>query len=192
MEKRGLLVKIANKIKRCRKCDLYKTKTKSVPGEGSAKARIMLIGEAPGKNEDIQGKPFVGAAGKVLNKLLHSVKLKRKDIFISNILHCRPPRNRNPRAAEIKACTPYLNQQISIIKPKIICPLGNFAASYTLEKFGKAKEKVKVSISKIHGKVFSAKKMEIIPLYHPAAAVYNPRMFKILLQDFKIVGIKKR
>jgi len=192
MEKRGLLVKIANKIKRCRKCDLYKTKTKSVPGEGSAKAKIMLIGEAPGKNEDIKGKPFVGAAGKVLDKLLQSVKLKRKDIFISNILHCRPPQNRNPRAAEIKACTPYLNQQINIIKPKIICPLGNFAASYTLEKFGKAKEKVKVSISKIHGKVFSAKKMEIIPLYHPAAAVYNPRMFKILLQDFKIVGIKKR
>jgi len=184
MKKRGLLVKIANKIEKCKKCNLYKTRARAVPGEGSTRAKIMLVGEAPGRNEDIQGRPFVGAAGKILDKLLRSIKLKRKEIFISNILHCRPPHNRNPRAIEIKACTPYLNQQIKIIKPKIICTLGNFATSYILGKFG---IKTKKGISKIHGKVFSIEDIKIIPLYHPAAAVYNPRMFKILLRDFKIL-----
>ncbi len=184
MEKNGLLRRITNKIEKCKKCNLYKTRARAVPGEGSTRAKIMLVGEAPGRNEDIRGKPFVGAAGKVLDRLLQSAKLKRKNVFISNILHCRPPKNRNPRVAEIKACTPYLNQQIKIIKPKIICTLGNFATSYTLGKFG---IKTKKGIGKIHGKVFHVRDIKIIPLYHPAAAVYNPRMFKILLQDFKIL-----
>ena len=188
MKKRGLLVKIANKIRRCRKCDLYKTRARAVPGEGSTRAKIMLVGEAPGKNEDTQGRPFVGAAGKILDKLLRAIKLKRKEIFISNILHCRPPHNRNPRAKEIKSCTPYLNQQIQIIKPKIICTLGNFATSYILGKFGIKTEK---GISKIHGKVFHVKGIKIIPLYHPAAAVYNPRMLNILLKDFKTIRSRK-
>lgn len=178
-------------IKRCKKCPLWHQRINAVPGEGSAKAKIMLVGEAPGRNEDLQGRPFVGAAGKILDRLLSSIKLKRKDIFISNILHCRPPRNRNPRTTEIKACTPYLNKQIQILKPKIICSLGNFATAYILKKFGlKAKAEVK-GISKLHGKVFKAKNMKIVPLYHPAAAVYNPHMFKVLLEDFKIINIKE-
>lgn len=185
------LLDLERKIKRCKKCSLWHTRINAVPGEGSARAKIMLVGEAAGRNEDLQGRPFVGAAGKILDRLLQSIKLKRKNIFISNILHCRPPRNRNPRATEIKACTPYLSKQIQILKPKIICSLGNFATAYILKKFGlKAKAEVR-GISKLHGKVFKAKNMKIIPLYHPAAAVYNPHMFKTLLQDFRVLKNKK-
>ncbi len=185
------LLDLERKIKRCKKCSLWHQRINAVPGEGSSKAKIMLIGEAPGRNEDIKGRPFVGAAGKILDRLLQSIRLKRKGIFISNILHCRPPRNRNPRTIEIKACTPYLNKQIQILKPKIICSLGNFATAYILKKFElKAKAEVE-GISKLHGKVFKVKNTKIIPLYHPAAAVYNPHMFKTLLEDFKIINIKK-
>ena len=184
----GKLQELEKEIKKCKKCPLWRTRTNAVPGEGSTRARIMLVGEAPGREEDRQGRPFVGAAGKILDKLLGAIKLKRKEIFISNILHCRPPHNRNPRAIEIKACTPYLNQQIQIIKPKIICTLGNFATSYILEKFDKTKVK---GISKIHGKVFNIRGIKIIPLYHPAAAVYNPRMLNVLLKDFKTIRSRK-
>lgn len=187
---RKKLLELEKEIKKCKKCPLWRTRTNTVPGEGPIRAKIILVGEAPGREEDKQGRPFVGAAGRVLDKLLLSIKLKRKDIFIGNILHCRPPHNRNPLAAEIKACTPYLDKQIQAIKPKIICPLGNFATTYVLEKFG-LKEKI-IGISKIHGKVFSAKGIKIIPLYHPAAAVYNRPMLKILLQDFKILRNKKK
>lgn len=185
----GKLQELEKEIKKCKKCSLWRTRTNAVPGEGSTRAKIMLVGEAPGREEDRQGRPFVGAAGKVLDKLLRSIKLKRRDIFISNILHCRPPHNRNPHATEIKACTPYLNKQIQILKPKIICSLGNFATAYVLERFG-LKAEVK-GISKIHGKIFNPGGIKIIPLYHPAAAVYNPRMLNILLKDFKTIRSRK-
>ena len=184
MEKLQLL---KEQILNCKKCDLYKTRTNPVIGEGSLNADILFIGEAPGFNEDKQGKPFVGQAGKIFDELLNFINLKREKIYITNILKCRPPNNRNPTQEEIKICSSYLNKQINVIKPKVICCLGNFATDYILKKFG-LKDKIQ-GISKIHGKVFSVSSLsgliKIIPIYHPAVVTYNPNMLKILKKDFE-------
>ena len=179
---------IRQKVSKCKKCNLWKTRSNPVFGEGYIKAKIMFIGEAPGKNEDKQGRPFVGKAGKILDELLHTVKLERKQVYICNILKCRPPKNRNPKVKEIEKCTLYLDYQISRIKPLIIATLGNFASSYIMEKFGLQKEK----IGNIHGKLFHIKKRDfnttLIPLYHPAAAIYNPNKKGVLIKDFKSIN----
>ncbi len=178
---------LKEQILNCKRCDLHKTRTNPVIGEGSLDAHIMFIGEAPGFNEDKQGKPFVGQAGKIFDELLNSINLKREKIYITNILKCRPPNNRNPTQEEIKICSSYLNKQIDIIKPKVICCLGNFATDYILKKFG-LKDKIQ-GISKIHGKVFSVSSLsgliKIIPIYHPAVATYNSNMLEILKKDFE-------
>lgn len=187
MTKSKEIEKINNSIKKCRKCNLYKTRKMPVFGYGSINADIFFIGEAPGYNEDIQGLPFVGRAGILLNELLESINLKREDVFISNIIKCRPPKNRNPLKSEIFQCKDYLEKQIDIIKPKIIVPLGNFASFYVINKYEFKIDK----ISKIHGKVFNTEKplknLKIIPQFHPAAAIYNPNKKSILINDFKIL-----
>ena len=179
--------KIEQEVTNCRRCDLWKTRNNPVAGEGSFTTKVMFIGEAPGYNEDMQGRPFVGKAGKILDELLHSIGFKRKEIYIANILKCRPQKNRNPLRIEIKACTPYLDKQIMVIKPKVIVTLGNFASSYVLGKFGFQAER----IGTIHGKIFHIKNLlfdtRIIPSYHPAAAVYNPNMKNALMKDFKSI-----
>lgn len=173
----------------CKKCELWKTRKNPVIGNGSLDAGVMFIGEAPGYHEDAQGIPFVGRAGKVFDELLQSIELEREEVYVCNILKCRPPDNRNPFDPEIKACTPYLDRQITAIKPKVIGTLGNFATSYVLEKFGLQAEK----IGKIHGKTFHIKNLlfesRIIPLYHPAAATYNPNMKSVLMDDFKAIAM---
>jgi DNA polymerase len=178
---------IEQDVTNCRRCDLWKTRNNPVAGEGSVTTKVMFIGEAPGYNEDMQGRPFVGKAGKILDELLHSVGVERKEIYIANILKCRPLKNRNPLRKEIKACTSYLDKQIMTIKPKVIVTLGNFASSYVLEKFGFQAER----IGKIHGKIFHIKNLlfdtRIIPSYHPAAVVYNPNMKNVLMKDFKSI-----
>ena len=183
------LRKIKNEVLQCQKCLLYKTRTLPVIGQGNHQAKIMFIGEAPGASEDKTGRPFCGAAGNVLDELLNSVGIRRTDVYICNILKCRPPANRNPKAEEIGACTPYLLKQIEIIKPKAICALGNFSTAFIFEKYG-LKDKVE-GISKIHGNVFEVKtlsgSLKIIPLYHPAAATYNPNMKEILKKDFQVL-----
>jgi len=190
-----LLLEVEKEIKQlsqdvigCKKCDLYKTRKNPVVGDGSLNASVMFIGEAPGYHEDAQGIPFVGRAGKVFDELLQSIELEREEVYVCNILKCRPPDNRNPFDPEIKACTPYLDKQITAIKPKVIGTLGNFATSYVLEKFGLQAEK----IGKIHGKTFHIKNLlfesRIIPLYHPAAATYNPNMKSVLMDDFKAIA----
>ena len=179
----------------CKKSPLYKEGTYPVFGEGSLNAEIMLIGEAPGYHESLTGHPFCGAAGKVLDELLSSVSLKRKEVYITNIVKLRPPNNRNPTQEEIKAFSPYLDRQIEIIKPKIICCLGNFATDYIFKKFN-LKEKIQ-GISKIHGQIFSVTtlfgQIKIIPLYHPAVATYNINMKETLKKDFQMLDklIKK-
>jgi len=182
--------KLRQEILNCRGCGLYRTRTNPVIGGGTLDADIMFIGEAPGFNEDLQGKPFVGKAGKILDELLDSINLKREEIYITNILKCRPPQNKNPSQEEINACTPNLNKQIEIIKPKIICCLGNFATEFILKKFGLSKEIQ--GITKIHGKIFIIPTLtgtiKIIPLYHPAVATYNPNMIGILKDDFKVLN----
>jgi len=180
-----VLLEIKNQVIACKKCSLYKTRHLPVIGQGSHNADIMFVGEAPGKNEDLTGHPFCGRAGDVLSELLASIGLKREDVYICNILKCRPPGNRNPLPNEIDACTLYLDKQIEIINPKIICCLGNFATGYILEKFG-LKDEIQ-GISKIRGKVFNAKKRKIIPLYHPAVVAYNINMKDVLMEDFKML-----
>ena len=188
MGKEKHMEKINSSIKNCKRCSLHKTRKNAVVGDGSLDANILFIGEAPGRNEDLQGKPFVGKAGKILDELLDSIGLSRDGVFIANILKCRPENNRNPLKSEIETCTDYLDQQINIIRPKIIAPLGNFAASYILEKFGLEPDK----ISKIRGKIFDVKTnfgdVKIIPLYHPAVATYNPNTMETLLEDFKAIN----
>jgi uracil-DNA glycosylase len=179
------LLDVKKQIIKCHKCPLYKTRHLPVIGQGNHEADIMFVGEAPGKNEDLQGRPFCGRAGNIFKELLQSVKLKREDVYICNILKCRPPGNRNPKPEEIEACTPYLDKQIKIIKPQVIGCLGNFATRYLLEKYGL--EDCIEGISKIHGKIFKTDKLRLVPLYHPAVATYNPNLKEVLLKDFQIM-----
>ena len=181
--------KIREKIVSCSKCSLSKSRKNSVIGQGCLNAKIMFIGEAPGENEDKRGVPFCGEAGNILDELLESVGIDRKNIYITNILKCRPPGNRNPQKEEIESCSSYLNRQIEIINPSVICTLGNFATQYIFEKY-RLEKKIE-GISKIHGKVFKIKTLlksfRIIPFYHPAVATYNPNMKEVLKKDFGIL-----
>jgi len=184
---------VKDRVMQCTNCELYKSKKNYVFGEGDTSAKIMFIGEAPGFNEDESGRPFVGRAGKIFDELLASVNLKRGDIYICNILKCRPPNNRDPTPTEIAACTPYLTAQIDLIKPKVICTLGNYATKFVMRKFN-LKDKLE-SISRVHGKVFKSVDLygttEIIPFYHPAVATYTPEMKDVLLKDFKLLEERK-
>jgi DNA polymerase len=160
-----------------------------VAGEGSSTAQIVFIGEAPGRNEAKTGKPFCGSAGKILDELLGSVKLKREEVFITNIVKDRPPKNRDPLPEEIKIYGPFLDKQIDIIRPKIIATLGRYSMKYVLEMFG-LNEKV-APISEMHGKIIDAKTsfgdIKIAILYHPCVAIYNAKMKDTLIKDFKII-----
>ena len=180
--------RIKEEVLNCKKCSLYKTRRNPVVGEGSLQAKIMFIGEAPGAAEDRTGYPFCGEAGKILDELLNSIGIKREEVYIGNILKCRPPGNRNPKKEEIEACAPYLEKQIEIIAPEVISTLGNYSTAYIFEKYG-LKNQIQ-RISKIHGQIFEVKNLfqdlKIIPLYHPAVATYNPNMKEILKNDFKI------
>lgn len=172
---------------------LYKFRTENnylpVIGEGSNEAKIMFIGEAPGKNEAEKGKPFCGASGKFLDELLAHVGIKREDVYITNIVKDRPQENRDPTPEEIKSYGPYLDKQIEIIQPKIIATLGRFSMQYIMEKFKLTSDLA--LISKIHGKAFKAqttyRTIIIIPLYHPASALYNGSMREVLKKDFEIL-----
>lgn len=187
MDKEEELLGVRKEVEVCRRCPLHETRTKIVFGAGPSTAKIMIVSEAPGYFEDKQGVPFVGKAGKVLDELLASISLKREEVYIANCLKCRPPNNRDPEPPEIKACTPYLDKQIALIKPKILATLGNFATSYIMEKFGLKPE----NIGKVHGKVFKISNLmlttKIIPMYHPAAVLRNPGLRATLVEDFKVL-----
>ena len=165
----------------CHRCALGDTRTKLVFGVGSPDAELMFVGEAPGKNEDLQGEPFVGAAGRLLDELLAGIGLSRADVYIANILKCRPPGNRDPVHEEIETCTPFLEEQIHRIDPRVIVTLGNFATKYVLETDS--------GISRIHGRLFTVKGRKVVPVYHPAAALYTPSKKDVLAQDFQRVGV---
>ena len=185
-EKQTRIAKLREQIAGCQRCSLHKTRTHTVPGEGSLDARIMFIGEAPGRTEDEQGKPFVGRAGNILDQLLASVGLKRDDIYICNILKCRPPNNRAPLSSEIQACIGSLDLQIKLINPYIIATLGNFATTYILEKFHLPAAK----ISAVAGKVFPVDsefgQKVIVPFFHPAVATYDASKLGLLIRDFAV------
>lgn len=177
MTNKGKLLKLAEEIKNCKKCHLWKTRNKAVPGEGNPNAKLFFCGEGPGYWEDRKGKSFVGKAGELLNKLLSSIGIKRSEVFISNVIHCRPPNNRAPTQAEIKKCKPYLDKQLEIIKPKIVCTLGVPATQTLLGR--------EVRMKKVHGKPVRTLRFILFPTYHPAAALRNPEFNKILKRDFK-------
>ncbi|MBN1455600.1 MAG: uracil-DNA glycosylase [Methanomicrobia archaeon] len=187
MGRKAELARVAERVLNCTRCELWRTRTNPVVGEGSLFARIMFVGEAPGYSEDQQGRPFVGKAGKVLDELLDSIGLTRGDVYIANILKCRPPQNRNPQPEEIRACTPYLDAQLELVNPAIIATLGNFSLAYIFDKFGLPKER----IGKIHGTVFTVNTIagvkRIVPLYHPAVATYNAGMRAPLKTDFMVL-----
>jgi len=180
----GQLEDLKKDISGCEKCDLSDNRTQIVVGDGSPGADILFVGEAPGRQEDKKGRPFVGRAGKLLDELLEEIGLEREEVYITNIVLCRPPKNRNPKDPEIKNCTGYLDSHIRIVDPDIIVPLGSFATSYILDKY----DLDNGSISNVHGNLFSVSNLEgqfkIIPQYHPAAALYNPDLKEVLVSDF--------
>jgi len=182
------LEKLSLQIKSCDKCPLHKSRKNAVPGEGNWKSKIMFIGEAPGFNEDEQGRPFVGRAGKLLEEFLISIGKKREEVFITNVVKCRPPNNRQPEEEEIKICTSlYLDKQIELIKPKLIVCLGNVSANYIFKKFGLKFE----SMNKQHGKIFSISNLflqtKIIATYHPAAILRNQNLMPLAKADWEII-----
>jgi uracil-DNA glycosylase family 4 len=175
-QKRAALAQLATQIAACTKCPLAKGRTRTVPGEGNPDAKIMFIGEAPGFHEDQQGRPFVGAAGQFLEELLASIGLHRQDVYIANIIKCRPPGNRDPEAEEIASCDPYLEQQIRIIRPRIIVTLGRFS----MAKFFPGEK-----ISRIHGQPRRRNGVIYFPMYHPAAALHQSSLRRFLEEDIK-------
>lgn len=184
MSKQDKLDKIGEEVSVCEKCRLHKGRTNTVPGEGDPDASVVLIGEGPGKNEDQQGSPFVGRAGETLDSLLEENDMDRDSIYITNIVKCRPPNNRDPEDDEVKECTDYLDRQLDIIDPEVIGTLGKYATEYILEQYGFTKKK----ISEVHGEVYRVKGKnvdKIVPLYHPAASIYNPNLESTMQEDFR-------
>jgi uracil-DNA glycosylase len=179
-ERRELLKAVYEEAKGCLRCPLHQTRTTVVFGSGNADADLMFIGEAPGANEDRMGLPFVGQAGKLLEKLLGEIALERKDVFIANTLKCRPPQNRDPHPNEIEACQEYLLRQVELIEPVVICTLGNFAT--------KLLRADTTGISRLHGqpeiRIIGPRAVRLYPLYHPAAALYTPSTLETLRADF--------
>jgi uracil-DNA glycosylase family 4 len=188
MSKQELMEEVTTEIAACRKCGLWKKRKNPVPGRGDLNADVMFIGEAPGYWEDRKGEPFVGAAGEILDKMLSKIGLSRDRVYIGNILKCRPPENRDPSASEIKTCAPYLDQQISIIRPKFIVTLGRHSTSYILSKCGLETE----GITRLHGRKYEVELLGfqalVIPMYHPAAVLYNPKYRRDLEIDFQLLG----
>jgi uracil-DNA glycosylase len=177
MNKLRILDELAIEIRTCPKCRLAETRTNAVPGEGSGTARIMFVGEGPGENEDKTGRPFVGAAGQFLNQLLCQAGIAREDVFITNIVKCRPPMNRVPLEDEVEACSDYLMAQIAVIEPKFVIPLGGAALKTLLGP--------QLKITQSRCKVFRKSGILYIPLFHPAAALHNSRLVETLQADIQ-------
>jgi uracil-DNA glycosylase len=179
-ERRARLKAVYEQAKTCTRCPLHQTRTTVVFGSGNADADLMFIGEAPGANEDKQGLPFVGQAGKLLSKLLVEIGLERSDVFICNTVKCRPPNNRDPHPHEIDSCNEYLRGQVELIQPTVICTLGNFST--------KLLRGDNTGISRLHGqaevRTIGVRAIRLYPLYHPAAALYTPSTLEVLRADF--------
>ena len=180
--------RIIEEVKGCRRCGLWRYRHRPVVGEGDLGATVMFIGEAPGYHEDLQGRPFVGAAGKLLSELLSSIGLSRDGVYITNVLKCRPPGNRDPRPDEVEACAPFLDRQIEIIKPRLIVTLGRHSTSHILKKMNHPFR----SMSTAHGRAFRGRlfrdQVTVVPTYHPAAVLYNPKYRGAIEDDFRIIS----
>ena len=175
MDAESTLAEIADNIRHCQKCELAHSRKNAVPGKGPANAEIMLIGEGPGFHENEQGLPFVGASGNFLTQLLHDGGIPRETVFITNVVKCRPPGNRDPQVDELNACGVYLERQIESINPLIIITLGRFSMARYFEN---------ARISKIHGQAVWRGERLIVPMYHPAAALHQPKLRTVIMRDF--------
>ena len=169
------LTELYDQIRTCEKCQLSQSRTLAVPGEGPEDARILFIGEAPGFHEDRQGRPFVGAAGQYLTELLAKVGLKREEVYIANVIKCRPPGNRDPQPDEIATCRVYMDRQIDLLRPRLVVTLGRFS----MERYSPG-----ASISRIHGQPKRVGSLIYYPMFHPAAALHQPRWKSLLDEDF--------
>jgi uracil-DNA glycosylase family 4 len=176
--------RLDREIRECTRCPLAATRTNAVPGDGPENARVLFIGEAPGKNEDKQGRPFVGRAGSILDDLLASIDLARDDVYITNIVKCRPPNNRDPTAGEMQACRGYLDRQVDLLAPVVIVTLGRFAMQHIFERYGMTAGPIGEERGRVHRAERDGHTVTIIPVYHPAAAIYDPKKKDILLEDF--------
>lgn len=170
---------LATLVSTCRKCGLCETRTQTVFADGAITARLMFVGEAPGRDEDAQGVPFVGRAGQLLNKMIAAIELRREDVYICNVLKCRPPENRTPAPDEVERCRPYLEQQIALVKPALICALGLSAMQALLQ--------TKASMGSMRGRTFEYRGVPLIPTYHPAALLRNPSLKHEAWVDLKRV-----
>jgi uracil-DNA glycosylase family 4 len=176
--------RLNHEIITCIRCRLSEGRVHAVPGEGPVPAQVLMVGEAPGKREDELGRPFIGRAGSILQEMLSSIDLSREDVYITSIIKCRPPKNRDPKDDEIVACHPYLERQIALLRPSVIVPMGRFSAREICGGFGITEKQ----ISDIHGKVFTAQAsygtIRILPVYHPAVVTHNPNLRSALRDDF--------
>ena len=178
-DSKSALEGLYKRVLRCKGCDLYKTRANLVFGEGDARAKLVFVGEAPGKDEDIQGVPFVGRAGQLLTKIIESIGLSRRDVYIANVLKCHPVGNRDPLPHEIEACEPWLIEQLEIIKPKVICALGKFAAQTLL--------KSDEPITALRGRFHDYHGMKLMPTFHPAYLLRNQSGKRAVWEDMKKV-----
>ncbi len=179
MEKNAALKKLDEQIKKCKLCRLWESRTNAVPGSGNIDAEVVFVGEGPGRNEDLQGKPFVGAGGKLLDEMLTNAGLRREQVYITNIVKCRPPKNRKPKPDEVETCTSnYLEKQLEFLKPKLVCTLGATSMEYFI---GEKK------IGENHGKLVRSKKngIPVLPTYHPASIFHNRPLKELLQEDLK-------
>lgn len=174
------LEEVRKELGDCRRCKLHRTRRTLVFGEGNEKARLMIIGEGPGYDEDVQGRPFVGKAGQLLTKILQSIYLRREGVYITNIIKCRPPQNRNPEPDEIQACHPFLLKQIAAIQPEVICALGTFSAQTLL--------KTDTKITALRGRFYDLGGIKVLPTYHPAFLLRNPEKKRDVWEDMKQIS----
>jgi DNA polymerase len=174
------LDKIRKEMGDCQRCKLHRTRRTLVFGEGNKKAKLMFVGEGPGYDEDVQGRPFVGKAGQLLTKIIEAINLRRDEVYIANIIKCRPPQNRNPEPDEIRSCSPFLLKQIEAIRPRVICALGTFAAQTLLQTESK--------ISTLRGRFHDLRGIKVMPTYHPAYLLRNPERKKDVWEDMKQIA----
>lgn len=173
------LREVYEEVSACKKCALCNTRTNTVFGEGNLRAKLMFIGEGPGQQEDLQGRPFVGPAGQLLDKMIAAIGLKREDVFICNVVKCRPPYNADPRPEYAEACIPYLREQVRFIRPKVIVCLGRIAMNHVLGETA--------GITRVHGKVYKKGRFYIVPTFHPAALLRDTDKKRLAWEDFKII-----
>jgi len=185
LDKADLFAGLVADVASCSACGLCEGVKNRVNGEGDLDSRVVFVGEAPGRREDESGRPFVGSAGKLLNKLLAGAELSRESVFISNVVRCRPPGNRKPKTSEVEACAGHLDRLLAIIEPRVVAPMGNSAVEYIFEKYGLGDS----VIGDVHGKLLRVKtrwgEVVVYPLYHPAAAIYNRKLLGELEGDMK-------